>query len=194
MRKMISPLVPSAIKKRIGNFIVHGKALITRFNKYMFFSNHIRMWVYRILGMKTAANCIVWCGVRMNHPSLITLGENSIIGPNTVLLSQGGIKIGANVNISGFSYIISQSHDTQSPQLQTVLKEVVIEDYAWLATNVTILPGVRVGRGALVAAGAVVTKDVEDFTIVGGVPAQKIGKRATDLAYSTKDCDGIKWL
>jgi maltose O-acetyltransferase len=60
---------------------------------------------------------------------------------------------------------------------------VVIEDHAWLGTRAMVLPGVTVGRGAVVAAGAVVTKDVPPYTIVGGVPARVIGQRTTDLRY-----------
>lgn len=194
MKKVITALVPAFIKKKIGDSLAYSKLIMVRVNKHVFFSNRLRMWIYRRLGVRADQNSIIWCGVRMNHPQLIEIGENTVLGPATVLLSQGGIKIGANVNISGFSYIISQSHDTQSHRLQTVLKKVIIEDYAWLATNVTILPGVRIGRGALVAAGAVVTKDVDDFAIVGGVPAGVIGKRSEELQYSTKSFNGLKWL
>lgn len=152
------------------------------------------MGIYRWLGMDCADGAIIWCGARINDPTTISVGRNSIVGPSTVMLSQGGIRIGENVNISGFSYLISQEHDTQSQGLVTTLAEVVIEDYAWLATNVTILPGVTIGRGAVVAAGAVVTKDVAAGTIVGGVPARPIGTRDEQFDYHTRDNRGLKWL
>lgn len=152
------------------------------------------MAIYRSLGVKAAPHAIIWCGAKMNHPQNITIGQNSIVGPETVFLSQGGVVIGKNVNISGFSYIISQEHNVHSPGLETILDTVFIDDFAWLATNVTILPGVRIGRGALVAAGAVVSKDVAPHTVVGGVPAKKIGMRSRDIRYHTKDDRGLKWL
>jgi maltose O-acetyltransferase len=64
----------------------------------------------------------------------------------------------------------------------------VIEDYVWIGTRATILPGVRIGQGAVVAAGAVVTNDVMAFSVVGGVPAKIIGKRSEGLLYSTYYC------
>jgi len=60
---------------------------------------------------------------------------------------------------------------------------VIIEDYAWVSSRTTLLPGVTIGKGAVVAAGAVVTKSVEPYTVVGGVPAKKIGERSKELNY-----------
>lgn len=182
------------VKRAIGQIGLTAKRLLLRFNRYLFFSNFLRMWIYRRLGMACANGCIIWCGNRINHPDRITVGENSIVGPENVLLSQGGIRIGDNVNISGFSYIISQEHNIESPGLETTLAEVIIEDYVWLATNVTILPGVRIGRGAAVAAGSIVTKDVPPCAVVGGVPAKKIATRPDKFDYHTRDDSGLKWM
>lgn len=74
-------------------------------------------------------------------------------------------------------------HDPQDPLYQGVGGPVVIEDYAWLSCRTVILPGVTIGKGAVVAAGAVVTKDIEPYSIVGGVPAVEIGVRTKDLQY-----------
>jgi maltose O-acetyltransferase len=63
---------------------------------------------------------------------------------------------------------------------------VVIEDFAWISCRTVVLPGTRIGKGAVVAAGAVVTKDVEPYSIVAGVPAKKIGERSRDLNYYLK--------
>ena len=194
LRRSLSAVVPLFLKRWLAERSLGFQKLLLRFNRHLFFSNSLRMAIYRWLGVRAAEHAIIWCGTRINHPSRIQVGENSIIGPDTVLLSQGGICIGGNVNISGFSYIISQEHDAGSPGLETTLAAVHIEDYAWLATNVTILPGVRIGRGALVAAGAVVTKDVPDYHIVAGNPARKIGQRPKEFAYNTCDDKGLKWL
>ena len=194
MRAMLSRSIPGQAKRTLGRIMtVYGKLLV-RFNRHLFFSNSLRMALYRHLGMRLEQGAIIWCGARINYPERISIGENSIVGPSTVLLSQGGIRIGRNVNISGFSFILSQEHNVQSPRLETTLAEVVIEDYAWLATNVTILPGVTIGRGAVIAAGAVVTKDVPPHAIVGGVPARPIGKRPEKFAYHTRNDKGLKWL
>ena len=75
------------------------------------------------------------------------------------------------------------SHDIQSRHFVGLFKPVVIDDYAFLGVGCTILQGINIGRGAVVCAGAVVTKDVKPFEIVGGVPAKAIGKRTEDLDY-----------
>jgi acetyltransferase-like isoleucine patch superfamily enzyme len=192
--RLISSVVPMPIKRAIGQMGLNAKRLLLRFNRYVFFSNFLRMWIYRRLGMICANGSIIWCGNRINHPDRISVGENSIVGPENVLLSQGGIRIGDNVNISGFSFIISQEHNIASAGLETTLAEVVIEDYVWLATNVTVLPGVRIGRGAAVAAGSIVTKDVPPCAVVGGVPAKTIGTRPDHFDYHTRDDTGLKWM
>jgi maltose O-acetyltransferase len=168
--------------------------LILNFNRHMFFSNRMRMAIYRVLGLRADDGAMIWCGNRINHADRISIGRNSILGPGNVLLSQGGIEIGENVNISGFSFLISQEHDVASPMLATRLAPIQIHDYVWIATNVTILPGSVIGRGAVVAAGAVVTGNVPPCTIVAGVPARKIGERKDNFKYNTRDVRGLKWM
>jgi acetyltransferase-like isoleucine patch superfamily enzyme len=111
-----------------------------------------------------------------------------------VLLSQGGIKVDENVNISGWGFIISQEHYVHSPGLEKTLEKIVIEGFIWLATNVTNLTGVCTGRGALVAAGAVATKDALEHTIVAGFPASEIDMPPDKFKYHTYDDNGLKWL
>jgi len=89
----------------------------------------------------------------------------------------GGVKVGRNVNISDGVVVITAKHDANSPKFEAAYEAIVIEDWAWIATNAIILGGVTVGEGAIVAAGAVVTKDVPPYTIVGGNPAKVIGER-----------------
>ena len=193
-RRVASRVLPAPAKRAIGNVLGIAPRLVAAATKHLFFSNRLRMWVYRRLGMDCAPGSIVWCGNRMNYPDRISLGRDSILGPCNVLLSQGGIRIGANVNISGFSFILSQGHDVSSPRLATELAEVVIEDHAWLATHVTVLAGVTIGRGAVVASGAVVTRSVPPAAIVGGIPARVIGQRTEAYEYSTRDVRGLKWM
>ena len=92
-------------------------------------------------------------------------------------------EIGNNVDIAQESNLWTLQHDPHSDTHDTVGGDVVIEDYVWIAARSTILPGVRVGRGAVVATGSVVTRDVAAMTIVGGVPAKPIGKRRSELKY-----------
>ncbi len=79
--------------------------------------------------------------------------------------------------------IFTGSHDANDPYFSGVFKPVEICDYSWIGAGAIILQGVKIGRGAVVAAGSVVTKDVESGAIVAGIPARKIGRRTGDMRY-----------
>lgn len=109
----------------------------------------------------------------------ITIGRNSLIGEYTVIRGQGGVTIGDRVYTSPFTQIIAVNHVFDDPARPFVeqgitAEGIVIEDDVWLGANVVVTDGVRIGRGAVVAAGAVVTKDVPPHTVVAGVPARPI--------------------
>jgi maltose O-acetyltransferase len=88
------------------------------------------------------------------------------------------------VDIGQETNIWTLQHDVADDFHRAIGAGVVIEDYAWIASRVTILPGVRIGRGAVVATGAVVTRDVPAMAVVGGVPARVIGSRSSKLLYT----------
>jgi acetyltransferase-like isoleucine patch superfamily enzyme len=94
-----------------------------------------------------------------------------------VLDGRDSIRIGDHVELASEVMIYNSEHDVHSETFEAISEPVVIGDYVFIGPRSIILPGVTVGDGAIVGAGAVVTKDVEPFTIVGGVPAKIIGKR-----------------
>lgn len=143
----------------------------------------LRHGIYRLLGMRIGSGSEIDRRVEVRSPNKITVGSHSLIGWFCLLGGNGGLRIGNNVNISSYSKIESGSHRLDSPYFEPVFKEVIIEDYAWLGTGCMILKGVTVGEGSVVAAGAVVTKDVPPYEIWGGVPAKKIGVRERPLDY-----------
>lgn len=123
-----------------------------------------------------------WREIRSGHQ--ISIGRGSIIGFWAILDGRRGIKIGSNVNLSSEVALWTLQHDHSSPTFDTVGGPIIINDRAWVSFRATILPGVTIGEGAVVAAGAVVTRDVAPYTIVGGIPAKVIGHRNKDLSYS----------
>lgn len=133
--------------------------------------------------MRIGRNTSFHWRARFFDPWGIKIGHNSIIGNDAMLDGRCGITIGNNVSISMGVWIWTMEHDPQDPGYGIKSGVVQIDDYAWISCRVVILPGVKIGRGAVVAAGAVVTKDVEPFSIVGGVPAKKIGTRTVNLNY-----------
>lgn len=111
----------------------------------------------------------------------ISIGDNSGIGDNCFLQDIGEINIGKDVLMAPEVMIFTANHKSSRDELirnqGMEIACVTIEDDVWIGARATILPGVRIAKGAIVAAGAVVTKNVEPYSIVGGVPAKKIGLR-----------------
>lgn len=115
--------------------------------------------------------------------SSISIGENTVVNRRVHLDGRGTLLIGSNVSISPESYILSMTHDVQSSDFIGVCKQTKIEDFVWIGVRAIILPGVTIGKGAVVGAGAVVTHDVPPYHIVAGNPAKQIGIRSKELFY-----------
>ncbi|MDE5871796.1 MAG: acyltransferase [Muribaculaceae bacterium] len=151
-------------------------------------SHHIRNFIYRnIYLIDIAHNATVYYGAEIRAGINLHIGEGSIIGDKVILDARNGIRIGRNVNFSTGVHIWTEQHDHSDPDflcLSDNSYRVHIADRAWIGPGVTILHSVTIGEGAVVAAGAVVTKDVAPFSIVGGIPAKKIGERNKNLRYS----------
>lgn len=127
--------------------------------------------------------CEVGVGVQiLTYGGRIQIGSDCSFNPYCVIYGHGGLRIGNSVRIATHTVIIPANHvfsDTSVPiRLQGLsMLGVVIEDDVWIGAGVRVLDGVTIGAGSIVAAGAVVTKDVPAFSIVGGVPARVIGQR-----------------
>ena len=113
----------------------------------------------------------------------LTIGDYTHINRNCTLDARGYITIGNNCSISHSVNIITGSHDVSSPSFASYYLPIIIEDNVWIGINATILSGIRIGQGAVVCAGAVVTKDVPPFCIIAGIPAKIIKKRPKNLSY-----------
>jgi acetyltransferase-like isoleucine patch superfamily enzyme len=144
-----------------------------------------RMRAYAAAGVRFSdvrTGCLM-LGVEVFHPTRLVVGRNTIVGPHCLLDARGGIELGDNVNISSHTRFMTAKHLVQDPDFVAEFAPAVVEDQVWIALGATVLGGVRIGEGAVVAAGAVVTRDVAPFTIVAGTPARPIGERTRDLRY-----------
>lgn len=143
-----------------------------------------RAYYQKALKIKIDKNAFIQMGCYIYRSfSELHIGENTIINRNCTLDRRGGLYIGANVNISAEVAIYTGGHQPNSSDFGYYQKKVVIEDHVWLGTRSMIMPGVHVKKGALVLPGAIVTKDVEEYCIVGGIPAIKCGERTDNLSY-----------
>lgn len=140
-------------------------------------SHHFRRFFYRLAGIKIGKGSTIHTGARFYDPRNIVIGCDTIIGEDAVLDGRDKIIIGDHVDIASEVMIYNSEHDINSDDFRAINAPVIIEDYCFIGPRAIILPGVKIGKGAVVAAGAVVTKDVPSFSIVGGVPAKIIGER-----------------
>lgn len=116
-------------------------------------------------------------GARVWYPGNLTIGENSWVGDGANLYCVAPITIGANAVVSEYAFVCTAEHDIASERFELKTAPIVIGDMAWIGARAMILPGRKVGEGAVVAAGAMVTHDVAPWTVVAGNPARVISRR-----------------
>lgn len=140
--------------------------------------NGWRRFLLRLFGAKIGKGVRIQGGARVWQPWRLSIGDFSWVDSGVSLYSADDISIGANAVISEGSFICTASHDISSPTFGLLTKPVSIGDCAWIAARATVLPGVSIGEGAVVAACSVVTKDAPPWTVVAGNPAKPIASRS----------------
>jgi len=135
--------------------------------------SEIRELLNQITNSKIDESVTVFTPLYINYGKNIEIGKNVFINFDCVFLDLGGITIGDNVFIAPKVSLLSEGHPLSPAERQSLVPgHIHIKKNAWIGAGATILPGVTVGENAVVAAGAVVSKDVENNTVVGGVPAK----------------------
>jgi maltose O-acetyltransferase len=171
------------ISRRIGAISLEFVNMKLRWVGHVPFHGY-RRFFYRLFGMKIGNGSTLHMGAKFYNVANISIGEDSIIGEGAVLDGRDKLTIGNHVDIASEVMIYNAEHDVKDPSFRAISAPVVIEDYVFIGPRAIILPGVTVKKGAIVGAGAVVTKNVEEGMIVGGVPAKQIGDRgAKDFNY-----------
>lgn len=140
------------------------------------------LWREGRLSLVLQGNNIIGNGTVFQGSAIIEFGEQSFCAGNCVFASNAGIKIGSHVMIADAVTVRDTDHgfdDYDKPMMQQEIsaKAVIIDDNVWIGHGVIILKGVHIGKGSVLAAGSVVTKDVTEGAIVAGVPAKQIGSR-----------------
>jgi acetyltransferase-like isoleucine patch superfamily enzyme len=149
-----------------------------------------RLALYRAAGMRIGPNSNIMMHVRVLSPAGIEIGDHCIIGEYCQLdgradrVGEGpGLKFGDNINVGGYCTFIAGGHDPESPEFAGIIKKTFVEDRAWITMNCTVLAGVTIGEGAVVAPLSLVNRDVAPYTMVGGVPAKYLKERTRGLPY-----------
>jgi len=142
----------------------------------------IRWCVYRLLFGELRSFSLIYPGVYLTHTYGIKAGRSFSINSGALMDGRGGISIGDHVMVGPYAVIVSSNHDfrqTIAPMstLDHIFSPVSIGDDVWIGAHAVITPGVKIGDGALISAGSVVTGNVGEYEIVGGIPAKVIGTR-----------------
>lgn len=147
-------------------------------------SHALRRAFYRsVMRFEIGRHSYIFSGARFDTRGSFRIGKNSTINERCRLDNRGGLTVGCNVSISAETCILTADHDPHDPAFAGRNRAVVVEDYVFIGTRALILPGVTIGRGAVIGAGAVVTRNVAPLAIVAGSPAREIGQRNPDLKY-----------
>ncbi|MBQ6142490.1 MAG: putative colanic acid biosynthesis acetyltransferase [Kiritimatiellae bacterium] len=139
-----------------------------------------RLWriaLLKLFGAKVKWTSNVLPSCRIWQPWKLTMGEYACLGEDVDCYSVDEISVGDQALVSQGVKLCAAGHDTSSRIMELTYAPITVGANAWVAGWATVLPGVTIGEGAVVAAGAVVTKDVEPWTVVGGNPAKFIKKR-----------------
>jgi acetyltransferase-like isoleucine patch superfamily enzyme len=165
-----------ASEKIINRLVLDFELMVLRWVSHV--PSHLfRKLFYKLAGMKIGKGSTLHMWANFFDPSGIVIGEDTIIGDHAFLDGRAPLIVGNHVDIASSVMIYNSEHDLESDGFSAKVESVEIGDYVFVGPRAIILPGIKIGKGAVIAAGAVVTKDVADFAIVGGVPAKEIGER-----------------
>jgi acetyltransferase-like isoleucine patch superfamily enzyme len=144
-----------------------------------------RLLAYAALGVKfeELSSAQISLGVEMWVGRRLTMGARSTIGQRCYIDARAGISVDRDVSISREAALLTATHLPDDPDFKATLAPIHLESHSWIGMRALIMPGVCVGEGAVVAAGALVTSDVEPYTIVAGVPARARRQRARPMRY-----------
>jgi maltose O-acetyltransferase len=182
--KLDSSVATQKITNRLKNYFLDFELFVLHA-----ITIHFPIWTVRKLfmsafGAQIGPGTTIHMGAKFFDPAGIKVGEDTIIGDRIFLDGRAPLTIGSHVDIASEVMIYNSEHDINAEDFGAISAPVTIGDYCFIGPRVVILPGVTIGKGAIVAAGAVVTKDVPEYAMVGGVPAKLISERKLrDLHY-----------
>lgn len=170
--EIILPNDPEAHKMRAASY--NTKKLLVQMNNTTN-PNEIRELLSQITATEIDDSVVVFTPLYINYGKHTKIGKNVFINFDCVFLDLGGITIEDNVLIAPKVSLLSEGHPTKPENRHALVpKPIHIKKNAWIGAGATILQGVTIGENAIVASGAVVSKDVPDNTVVGGIPAKVI--------------------
>jgi putative colanic acid biosynthesis acetyltransferase WcaF len=144
-----------------------------------------RRWLLRCFGAHVGKGVLIRPSVTVTYPWKVTFNDYAWIGDNVVIYSFAEISIGVNAVVSQKCYLCAGSHNYSSPTFDIYSKPIVIENEAWLATDVFVAPGVTVGHGCVVGARSSIFSDLPPMMICIGTPARPVKPRIAEVSLKS---------
>jgi putative colanic acid biosynthesis acetyltransferase WcaF len=136
-----------------------------------------RAFLLRCFGANLGPNVRIYPKARIWAPWKLTCAELATIADEVIVYNPELAELGSHAIISQQAYLCGATHDYQDPNFPLIAFPISIGPYAWVCARATVQPGVRVGEGAVLALGSVATRDLQPWTVYGGIPARKIKMR-----------------
>jgi len=136
-----------------------------------------RAFLLRCFGARLGANSRISPGCRLWAPWNLQCEDVVAIASGAEIYNPWPVSIGSHATLSQHAYLCAASHDIDDPSFPMVGRPIVIGRHAWICARATVLPGVTVGDGAVLALGAIATRDLEPWSVYGGKPAKFIRQR-----------------
>lgn len=140
----------------------------------------LKVCLLRLFGARIGRGLVIKPGVRIKHPWRLRIGDHCWLGQDAWIDNLTDVRIGDHVCISQGVYLCTGSHDPRDPRFGLITRPIQIGTGAWIGARSVILGGVTIGSNAVIAAGSVVTKDVTQWSVVGGNPARTIAAERVD--------------
>jgi len=171
----IKNIIPKSIN-RLKTTLLEFELLLLKYVGFIPIHS-IRKLCYILAGINIPLDSNIYMGANFFNPSGITIGHDSLIGTNSFLDGRAPLTIGNHSSLATDVMIYNDEHNIHDPNFSNSFGSVTIGDYVFIGPRSIIMPGITIGDGAVVAAGAIVTKNIPQYEVWGGVPAKKISDR-----------------
>jgi putative colanic acid biosynthesis acetyltransferase WcaF len=146
-----------------------------------------RRLVLVAFGARLARGCHIYPRAEIWAPWNLECGPQATIADGAVVYNPSPVRLGSHAIVSQHGYLCGATHDCDDPAFPLVSAPITLGDYAWVCARATVQPGVTLGDGAVLALGAVATRDLEPWTVYAGVPARRLKPRARPPVTAGKE-------
>ncbi len=157
-------------------YLVNALFFLTALNPF----SGLKVFLLRLFGARAGAGVAIKPRLNIKYPWLLEIGDHSWIGEGVWIDNLAKVSIGSNVCISQGAYLCTGNHDYTKESFDLIVKPIIVEDGVWIGAKAIISPGVILKSHSVIAAGSVVTRDTEPYTVYQGNPASAVRLRTME--------------